>query len=1122
LNFLKSILSVQTSTSRVGLTLPESPYAPNWKLVLPVKCSVEGEVLRGYRILDCVEVQIRQSNSATIYCLNEPDISKSELIELVDLIVSGAAGAFNTGTLRGARRYYFDKMLSGIGPLYPILHDPYVEDIALDGPNEPLKVFYRFEGQGWLKTNVVIDDVSSSLLAKQLARRIRRPLSPAHPLVEGVTPEGHRVAIVLGTEVSRKGSSFVIRRRNVSPPSLPQLVRENVLSSLQAAYLWLLTELQGFIMIIGGMASGKSVGKDAHLVVRVNGVLRVTTIEDLWNMLVLRGHEIKSVGEMDVIESPNVEILTIAPNGVEWRKPRYIIRHHHTGGIYRVRTETGRVLEVTPDHSLLAWSVVYDRNGPAISLIPVKPTELGCKYSYLPYLKKLPLPAESESGDKESALRHAYLLGFFTAIGYRDNAICQSANSPLACAQMSANSLEVLLGAAPEAGVPSTKCPDSSRCVPWLRAGLGAVAGVVEGGLLPDFFWSKSERWRLAFLAGIIGAQGRVLSSECTIEIPTASRKLAYELLYAFASVDVHAYLRKEGAELLDRACYRILVPIEANRSAISTMASWLDPAKGQQIVNSIEKCSNCCRQSNIVPVEVNCAISLLAKGARCEEGVALDSKLASSGCKNECQSSNCIKRLLGDRLQEILPRGVGLDRVVAVEEDKYEGFVYDIEVPETENFEANGIFVHNTTLMQALLNMMPPTHRIVTIEDTPELHLVVENWDPLITRQVYSETGEARDITLFELSKFALRRRAEYLVIGEVRGEEAKMLAQAAATGHGSMCLEGGEEVFVLDLSSAHEPRVLKKPIGELVDDVLLGRRSLHSLKVLSVDLTRQSVAWQDVRRVYRVWTSTLVAIRTSGGIEVKATPDHPFPVVEGRRVKLKQASTLRPNDTLLLLNSDVAGEALGRGSLRPSDKGHSRLRGFLETDTIVEVSTRLLKEPIPTYDIELGDPHVFVHGSLLLSHNCTFHAHDVKSAVYRLMSEPISLKPSFVSLIWAFVQMRSLVPGVRRVTRVVEVVPRAPNRFALRRIFAWIPGEDAFTPETPAEVLSKSFRLKRAAAMLGTSPSNIEEELAARAELLSSLARKNVDSRELREYLKEYYRLRGGLKGGTLSKQD
>jgi len=99
---------------------------------------------------------------------------------------------------------------------------------------------------------------------------------------------------------------------------------------------------------------------------------------------------------------------------------------------------------------------------------------------------------------------------------------------------------------------------------------------------------------------------------------------------------------------------------------------------------------------------------------------------------------------------------------------------------------------------------------------------------------------------------------------------------------------------------------------------------------------------------------------------------------------------------------------------------------------------------------------------------------------------------------------------------------VPRAPNRFALRRIFAWIPGEDAFTPETPAEVLSKSFRLKRAAAMLGTSPSNIEEELAARAELLSSLARKNVDSRELREYLKEYYRLRGGLKGGTLSKQD
>jgi flagellar protein FlaI len=44
-------------------------------------------------------------------------------------------------------------------------------------------------------------------------------------------------------------------------------------------------------------------------------------------------------------------------------------------------------------------------------------------------------------------------------------------------------------------------------------------------------------------------------------------------------------------------------------------------------------------------------------------------------------------------------------------------------------------------------------------------------------------------EITLFDLLKSALRQRPDYIIVGEIRGEEAYTLFQAIATGHGGLC---------------------------------------------------------------------------------------------------------------------------------------------------------------------------------------------------------------------------------------------------------------------------------------------------------------------------------------------
>jgi flagellar protein FlaI len=90
------------------------------------------------------------------------------------------------------------------------------------------------------------------------------------------------------------------------------------------------------------------------------------------------------------------------------------------------------------------------------------------------------------------------------------------------------------------------------------------------------------------------------------------------------------------------------------------------------------------------------------------------------------------------------------------------------------------------TTLLNSLSMFIKPEMKVVTIEEVRELRLH-ENWIPLVPRPSY-QPG-VTEITLFDLLKSSLRQRPDYIIVGEIRGEEAYTLFQAIATGHGGLC---------------------------------------------------------------------------------------------------------------------------------------------------------------------------------------------------------------------------------------------------------------------------------------------------------------------------------------------
>jgi flagellar protein FlaI len=119
------------------------------------------------------------------------------------------------------------------------------------------------------------------------------------------------------------------------------------------------------------------------------------------------------------------------------------------------------------------------------------------------------------------------------------------------------------------------------------------------------------------------------------------------------------------------------------------------------------------------------------------------------------------------------------------------------------------GTAAGKTTALNALACLIKPGSKIITIEETAELNLPHENWVSLIARQSYGLGGSnVGEVALFDLVKTSMRHRPDVLIVGEVRGQEAYVLFQALATGHGGMCTMHAE-----NLDSAIK-RLTQKPM--------------------------------------------------------------------------------------------------------------------------------------------------------------------------------------------------------------------------------------------------------------------------------------------------------------------
>ncbi len=118
----------------------------------------------------------------------------------------------------------------------------------------------------------------------------------------------------------------------------------------------------------------------------------------------------------------------------------------------------------------------------------------------------------------------------------------------------------------------------------------------------------------------------------------------------------------------------------------------------------------------------------------------------------------------------------------------------------------AGGTASGKTSMLNATSLFMPSTAKIVSIEDTRELLLYHNNWVSGIARESFSadSTGE---VSMYDLLRAALRQRPDFIIVGEVRGEEARTLFQAMSTGHATSSTMHAGDVQTVINRLTHEP---------------------------------------------------------------------------------------------------------------------------------------------------------------------------------------------------------------------------------------------------------------------------------------------------------------------------
>ncbi len=182
-----------------------------------------------------------------------------------------------------ALRYVLVRDKVGFALLAPMLLDKYIEDISCSGVGHIFiehKIFKSLEASITFETE---DDLD--LFVIWMGEWIKKPVTVRNPIVDATLPDGSRINIVYGTDVSKRGSNFTIRKAGGVPTSVLELIDFGTMDYMMASYLSFVLEEGLNLFVAGATASGKTTTMNA-ITAFIRSDKKIVSIEDTPELIV--------------------------------------------------------------------------------------------------------------------------------------------------------------------------------------------------------------------------------------------------------------------------------------------------------------------------------------------------------------------------------------------------------------------------------------------------------------------------------------------------------------------------------------------------------------------------------------------------------------------------------------------------------------------------------------------------------------------------------------------------------------------------------------------------------------------------------------------------------------------
>lgn len=173
--------------------------------------------------------------------------------------------------------YYTRRDFIYLDKIDPLIHDDRIEDISSNGHNIPIYLYHKKYTN--IPTNIVFSEDEVNSFVIRLAQRCGKHISVAEPLIDATMPDGSRIQMTLGKEVTSHGATFTIRKFNDVPITPIDLINWNTFSVEAMAYLWLCIENNKSLIFAGGTASGKTSSLNA-VALFIPQLAKIVSLED--------------------------------------------------------------------------------------------------------------------------------------------------------------------------------------------------------------------------------------------------------------------------------------------------------------------------------------------------------------------------------------------------------------------------------------------------------------------------------------------------------------------------------------------------------------------------------------------------------------------------------------------------------------------------------------------------------------------------------------------------------------------------------------------------------------------------------------------------------------------------